>query len=89
MRLAVTINIPTSQGQMVWFAFDHAAGTIEEFHKTLLADGSVIGTRYQTLPGQSNTLVLKRTYSTIIAKDAIFSVAPLHKTITDAAGNPV
>lgn len=89
MRLAVTINIPTPNGQMVWFAFDHAAPTIEDFHAALLSAGSVIGKRYETMRGPNNTLILKRTYSAIIAKDAIFSVAPLHKIITDTDGNQI
>jgi len=89
MRFAVTIKIQIDDRQMVWFAFDHASASIDDLHATLLRDGSVSGTRYETRRGPGNTLVLKRTYPAILAASAIFTVAPLHKVITDEAGNVI
>lgn len=43
---SITTPLVGKNGSPVWYPFEHTASSVDEFHKMLVRDGSVVGTRY-------------------------------------------
>jgi hypothetical protein len=87
--LAVTVNIRTDAGALVWYPFEHPAGTLDDFHAALNREGVVNGVRFETRRGPRDTLIVIRRIPTLLSKAALFSVTALSKALVNAEGEPL
>lgn len=86
LRLSVTtvFQDKAREGQNIWFNFEADFETIEDLHKTLLADGIITGHRVITRMENGVRIVTDRV-PYIISKAAVGTICPVTLEYQDRA----
>ena len=89
MHYQMTIRTFSKEGDPgeAWFVFGHAAPTISDLHETLIRDGHLLGTRYDTRPAGEGVRKVRRALPVIMSRDIILQITPLPEILRDVDGH--
>ncbi len=79
--------INSGQTREVWFILETDHQTMKELHGSLVRDGSLCGTRYETRADGDRRRIVKDAFEAIVMADTITSVMELADDLYDEDGS--
>ncbi|MGA0615911.1 hypothetical protein [Paracoccus sp. KR1-242] len=91
MHYQMTIRTFSKEGDPgeAWFVFGHDAPSLGALHEKLIADGCLLGRRYDTRPAGEGVRKVRRSIPVILSRDIVLQVTPLPDALRDTDGTVI